>query len=65
MNKAFKFQIYTNKKQDILIAKYIACNLFVFNYLFLYINPIKVDDTIWLKEINSNALRSALKNLKD
>lgn len=34
VNKAYKFRIYPNKKQEILIAKTIGCSRFVFN-LFL------------------------------
>lgn len=32
VNKAYKFRIYPNKKQEILIAKTIGCSRFVFNY---------------------------------
>ena len=31
-NKAYKFCIYPNKKQEILIAKTIGCSRFVFNH---------------------------------
>ncbi|PGV93647.1 hypothetical protein COD86_17595 [Bacillus cereus] len=31
VNKAYKFRIYPNKKQEILIAKTIGCSRFVFN----------------------------------
>ncbi|OOR32290.1 hypothetical protein BW894_23510 [Bacillus mycoides] len=30
VSKAYKFYIYLNKKQEILIAKTIGCNRFVF-----------------------------------
>ncbi|WP_425424973.1 helix-turn-helix domain-containing protein [Anaerobacillus alkalilacustris] len=32
VNKAYKFRIYLNKEQEILIAKTIGCSRFVFNY---------------------------------
>ncbi len=34
VNKANKFRIYPNKKQEIVIAKTIGCNRFVFNHFF-------------------------------
>ncbi|MBE7123588.1 transposase [Bacillus cereus] len=32
VNKAYKFRIYPNKKQEIVIAKTIGCSRFVFNH---------------------------------
>ncbi|PFZ01619.1 transposase, partial [Bacillus pseudomycoides] len=32
VNKAYKFRIYPNKRQKILIAKTIGCSRFVFNH---------------------------------
>ncbi|MES5930156.1 helix-turn-helix domain-containing protein [Bacillus cereus group sp. MG9] len=32
VNKAYKFRIYPNKRQEILIAKTIGCSRFVFNH---------------------------------
>ena len=32
IHKAYKFRIYPNKKQEVLIAKTIGCSRFVFNY---------------------------------
>ncbi|EEM68471.1 MULTISPECIES: IS200/IS605 family element RNA-guided endonuclease TnpB [Bacillus cereus group] len=32
VNKAYKFRIYPNKNQEILIAKTIGCSRFIFNY---------------------------------
>ncbi|KJS48785.1 IS200/IS605 family element RNA-guided endonuclease TnpB [Desulfosporosinus sp. BICA1-9] len=32
MHKAFKFRLYPNKEQEVLIAKSIGCNRFVFNH---------------------------------
>lgn len=34
VNKAYKFRIYPNKEQEILIAKTIGCSRFVFNLNF-------------------------------
>ncbi|GJM78065.1 hypothetical protein HMSSN139_05610 [Paenibacillus sp. HMSSN-139] len=34
VNKAYKFRIYPNKEQEILIAKTIGCSRFVFNYFW-------------------------------
>lgn len=32
VNKAYKFRIYQNKKQEIVITKMIGCSCFVFNH---------------------------------
>ncbi len=32
IHKAYKFRIYPNKKQEVLIAKTIGCSRFVFNH---------------------------------
>lgn len=86
INKAYKFRIYPNKRQEILIAKTIGCIRFVFNrFLAMWNNKYKEtgkgltydscsaeltqlkkqNDTIWLKEVDSIALQSTLKNLAD
>ncbi|EJQ36480.1 IS605 OrfB family transposase [Bacillus cereus BAG5X1-1] len=86
VNKAYKFRIYPNKKQEILIAKTIGCSRFVFNHFLALWNDTykeagkgltypacsakltqlkKQQDTIWLKEVDSIALQSTLKNLAD
>ncbi|MBJ8096159.1 IS200/IS605 family element RNA-guided endonuclease TnpB [Bacillus sp. S4] len=86
INKAYKFRIYPNKIQEILIAKTIGCSRFVFNrFLTMWNNTYKEtgkgltynscsseltqlkkqNDTIWLKEVDSIALQSTLKNLAD
>ncbi|EJV55814.1 IS200/IS605 family element RNA-guided endonuclease TnpB [Bacillus cereus] len=86
VNKAYKFRIYPDKKQEILIAKTIGCSRFVFNHFLALWNDIfkeagkgltypscsakltqlkKQQDTIWLKEVDSIALQSTLKNLAD
>ncbi|OOR45458.1 IS200/IS605 family element RNA-guided endonuclease TnpB, partial [Bacillus pseudomycoides] len=86
VNKAYKFRIYPNKEQEILIAKTIGCSRFVFNHFLTLWNDTyketgkgltypscsaeltqlkKKQDTIWLKEVDSIALQSTLKNLAD
>ncbi|HDR3890715.1 TPA: transposase [Bacillus cereus] len=86
VNKAYKFRIYPNKKQEILIAKTIGCSRFVFNHFLALWNDTykeagkgltypscsaeltqlkKRQDTLWLKEVDSTALQSSLKNLAD
>ncbi|MGI8282070.1 IS200/IS605 family element RNA-guided endonuclease TnpB [Bacillus mycoides] len=86
VNKAYKFRIYPNKKQEILIAKTIGCSRFVFNHFLALWNDTykeagkgltypacsakltqlkKQQNTIWLKEVDSIALQSTLKNLAD
>jgi putative transposase len=82
VNKAYKFRIYPNKEQDILIAKTIGCSRFVFNhFLAKWDNTYKETgkgltysfcskqltqlkkELIWLKEVDSIAIQSSLKNL--
>ncbi|PGT59715.1 transposase, partial [Bacillus cereus] len=86
VSTAYKFRIYPNKKQEILIAKTIGCSRFVFNHFLALWNDTykesgkgltypscsakltqlkKQQDTIWLKEVDSIALQSTLKNLAD
>ncbi|MBE7122939.1 IS200/IS605 family element RNA-guided endonuclease TnpB [Bacillus cereus] len=86
INKAYKFRIYPNKIQEILIAKTIGCSRFVFNRFLTMWNSTyketgkgltyhscsaeltqlkKKNDTIWLKEVDSIALQSTLKQLAD
>ncbi|EJQ37579.1 hypothetical protein IEE_05138 [Bacillus cereus BAG5X1-1] len=86
VNKAYKFRIYPNKQQEIVIAKTIGCSRFVFNHFLALWNDTykevgkgltylscsakltqlkKQQDTIWLKEVDSIALQSTLKNLAD
>ena len=77
MNKAFKFRIYPNTKQQILIAKTFGCVRFVYNrMLFDRIEYYKETgkslnntpaqykkDFEWLKEVDSLALANAQLNL--
>lgn len=84
VNKAYKFRIYPNKKQEILIAKTIGCSRFVFNhFLERWNNAYKETgkgltynacssqltqlkkELVWLKEVDSIAMQSSLKNLAD
>lgn len=82
MEKSYKFRIYPNKGQQILIAKTFGCVRFVYNYYLdknikLYeetkqsmsYNVCSSDltllkkETEWLKEVDSTALHSSLKDL--
>ena len=82
MERAYKFRIYPNKQQQILIAKTFGCCRFVYNYyLNMRIESYKKDKSTmtynmcsknmtqlkkeleWLKEVDSTALQSSLKDL--
>lgn len=84
VNKAYKFRIYPNKEQEILIAKTIGCSRFVFNRFLarwndtyketgkgLTYNSCSAELTqlkkelVWLKEVDSIAIQSSLKNLAE
>ncbi|MBP1913380.1 putative transposase [Lederbergia galactosidilyticus] len=84
VNKAYKFRIYPNKEQQILIAKTIGCSRFVFNHFLAQWNDTYKDtgkgltynacssqltqlkkELVWLKEVDSIAIESSLKNLAD
>lgn len=85
-HKAYKFRLYPNKEQAILINKTIGCSRFVFNYFLNLWNEEykktgkgltynkcavmiptlkKSDEYSWLKEADSYALQSSVKNLED
>ncbi len=85
-HKAYKFRIYPNQNQEILITKTIGCSRFVYNHFLNLWNKeyfkngkglsyhscssmlpkMKKDEsTNWLKEVDSIALQSSLKNLAD
>ena len=85
-HKAYKFRIYPNADQEVLIIKTIGCIRFVYNYfLALWIEEYskngkgltynscsamlpqmkKNEATSWLKEVDSIALQSSVKNLSD
>ncbi|SEJ67625.1 Helix-turn-helix domain-containing protein, partial [Trichococcus ilyis] len=86
IHKAYKFRIYPNQEQQILIAKTIGCSRFVFNHFLSEWNKNyketgkglnynacsaeltllkKEEETLWLKEVDSTALQSSLRNLSD
>lgn len=84
VNKAYKFRLYPNKEQQILINKTFGCSRFVFNYFLAkwdnayketgkgltynscsaQLTQLKKELT-WLKEVDSIAIQSSLKNLAD
>jgi len=84
VNKAYKFRIYPNKEQKILINKTFGCSRFVFNHFLAkwdnaynetgkgltynscsaQLTQLKKELT-WLKEVDSIAIQSSLKNLAD
>ena len=78
MNKAFKFRIYPNEKQKILIAKTFGCVRFVYNRMLadriehyketgksLNNTPARYKkEFAWLKEVDSLALANAQLKLK-
>ena len=84
MERAYKFRIYPNREQRILLAKTFGCARFVYNHYLnarkskyesdkttLNYNACSADLTMlkkssdysWLKEVDSVALQSALKDL--
>ncbi|MFD3446198.1 IS200/IS605 family element RNA-guided endonuclease TnpB [Microbacteriaceae bacterium 4G12] len=83
-NKAYKFRIYPNKEQAILINKTIGCSRFVFNHFLSKWNdtyketgkgltyetcsaelPKLKKEFVWLKEVDSIAVQSSVRNLAD
>lgn len=84
IHKSYKFRIYPNKEQEILISKTIGCSRFVFNYFLAKWNEIYKEtgkglsyktcsselpnlkkDFRWLKEVDSIAIQSSVKNLAE
>ncbi|MDR9793869.1 MULTISPECIES: IS200/IS605 family element RNA-guided endonuclease TnpB [Aeribacillus] len=84
VNKAYKFRIYPNKEQEILINKTFGCCRFVFNHFLAKWNDAYKEtgkgltynacssqltqikkELVWLKEVDSIAIQSSLKNLAD
>jgi putative transposase len=84
VNKAYKFRIYPNKEQEILIVKTIGCSRFAFNYFLAKWNDTYKEtgkgltyndcssqltqlkkELVWLREVDSIAIQSSLKNLAD
>lgn len=85
-HKAYKFRLYPNKEQTILINKTIGCSRFVYNHFLNQWNETyketgkglsygkcsaqlpslkKQEETEWMKEVDSIALQSSLRNLSD
>jgi len=84
VNKAYKFRIYPNMEQEVLINKTFGCVRFVFNHFLAKWNDTYKEtgkgltynacssqltqlkkELAWLKEVDSIALQSSLKNLAD
>ena len=84
INKTYRFRIYPNKEQEVLLNKHFGCSRFVYNYFLnerkeqyqkdkksdnYYVQAKtltelkKQEDTIWLKEVNSQTLQFALRSL--
>ena len=78
MNKAYKFRMYPNAEQRILIAKTFGCVRFIYNKMlgdkieYYQQTQKKLNNTPaqykkefeWLKEVDSLALANAQKNLQ-
>ena len=79
MNKAYKFRIYPDEEQKILIAKTFGCVRFIYNKMlgdkieYYHKTQKKLNNTPaqyktefeWLKEVDSLALANAQINLQD
>lgn len=82
MEKAFKYRMYPNREQRILLAKTFGCTRFVYNHYLAKRKDAYEKDRItlsysacakdlvslkkeyeWLKEVDSVALQSSVKNL--
>ena len=84
INKVYKFRIYPNKEQEILLSKHFGCSRFIYNYFLNqrkeqyqkdnksdnYYKQAKSltelkkqDEYNWLKEVNSQTIQFALRNL--
>ena len=84
INKTYRFRIFPDKEQEVLLNKHFGCSRFIYNYFLnerkeLYqkdkksdnyytqaktlIELKKQEDTIWLKEVNSQTLQFALRSL--
>ena len=84
VNKTYKFRIYPNEEQEILLSKHFGCSRFVYNYFLNerkeqyqkdnksdnYYKQAKSltelkkqDEYNWLKEVNSQTIQFALRNL--
>ncbi len=79
MHKAYKFRMYPNEKQEILINKTFGCTRFIYNYFLDKCKenkPMKAYDMCkmfkklqeeypWLKEVDSCSIRCTIFNLED
>jgi len=84
INKTYRFRIFPNKEQEILLNKHFGCSRFVYNYFLnerkeqyqkdkksdnyyaqakTLTDLKKQEDTVWLKEVNSQTLQFALRSL--
>jgi putative transposase len=84
INKTYRFRIFPNKEQEVLLNKHFGCSRFVYNYFLnerkeqyqkdkksdnyhaqakTLTDLKKQEDTIWLKEVNSQTLQFALRSL--
>ena len=84
INKTYRFRIYPNKEQEVLLNKHFGCSRFVYNYFLnerkeqyqkdkksdnyyaqakTLTDLKKQEDTVWLKEVNSQTLQFALRSL--
>lgn len=78
MNKAYKFRLYPNKEQEIMLAKTFGCTRFIYNQMLadkikhykeckekLNNTPAQYKTEFeWLKEVDSLALANAQMNLQ-
>ena len=69
MYRAYKFRLYPNNEQRVLIHKTFGCYRFIYNY---FLDKCKTngymktyDMCIFLKEVDSCSLRCAIFNLED
>ena len=84
INKTYRFRVFPNKEQEVLLNKHFGCSRFVYNYFLNerkeqyqkdkksdnYYTQAKTltdlkkqEETIWLKEVNSQTLQFALRSL--
>lgn len=84
IHKVYKFRIYPNKEQEILLSNHFGCSRFVYNYFLnerkeqyqknkksdnYYVQAKtltelkKKEEYNWLKEVNSQTIQFALRNL--
>lgn len=78
----YKFRLYPNKEQHILLAKHFGCSRFLYNHFLArrtkeylttgrsnnFVRDCKEltelkKEVVWLKEVNSQSLQQAIKNL--